>query len=211
MTLSGKHVLTGLALGVGLLMAGTAVAQYWGGPWGGGPYGHRSGAMTHDRQILMTEHGNTMRKIKRMFDGRRTFDRTEATKAAREIEAGAGENLWRLYAPGSRGMGSRSAPTVWGSFDTFKSHAEALKAAARDLADALEERPTAKDWQSGQAFMPPRSARRFGPWGGPWGGGGPYDRWGQQGGGISTEAIAAFNKLKAVCHDCHANFRFSRW
>lgn len=216
-TTSGKRMVTGLAaVGVGLMVAGSALAQYWGGPWGGygphgyGPWGHDRGAMAQDRQHLMSQHETTMRDLKRMFDGRRTFDRTEATKLAREIEAGAGENLWRLYAPGSQRPGSRSAPTVWGSFDTFKSHSEALKTAAADLAEALEARPTAQDWRQGQVWVPPMSARRHAPWGGPYGRG-LHDRWGDRGGAMTREAVDAFNKLVDVCHRCHANFRFGRW
>ncbi len=223
-----------IALGLGVGLLGAAAAQawwnpYWGG-YGGGPYGygygpyggHGPGAsgMTFDRQNMMREHGRGMRQLARMIDGRSMFDRRKATTLAREIESGAGENLWRLYAPGSFGLGSRTMPHTWGDFDTFKGHADQLKAAAANLADALEKRPTRENIQEG-VWIPPNPANRhgygYGHGGyGPWGyGGGPYGGverpWGQRGGGITKAALEALDDLKEACVNCHANYRGSRW
>ena len=193
-----------IGIGLGMAALGTANAWWGGGPWGphgaapygGSPYG--SSAMTQDRQAVMRDHGRAMRDLASMFDGRRMFDRVEATKLAREIEAGTGENLWRLYAPGSIAPGSRSMPWIWNNFDAFKGYAEGAKAAAGTLAKALEKRPTGSDFAQGHAYLPHPG---FGPGG----------RWGQRGGAIDTEALKAFNELTATCHGCHANFRGGRW
>ena len=199
----------GVTLGMAAL--GSANAWYGGpfygggpgyaGPYGAGPYGSRYGssAMTHDRQRLMRDHGRAMRDLEAMFEGRMMFDRTEATKLAREIEAGAGENMWRLYAPGSVAPGSRSAPNIWGNFETFKANAQAVKEAAGKVADALEKRPTGADYQRG-VWVPPHSMG--------YGRGGP---WGQRGGAIAKEAVGEFNRLTVTCHACHGAFRGPRW
>ena len=217
----GRKFVTGL-VGVGLGMAamGTAHAWWGGGPWGGygpyggGPYGggpYGSSAMTQDRQVVMRDHGRAMRDLDSMFDGRRTFDRVEATKLAREMESATGENLWRLYAPGSISSGSRSMPWIWNNFDAFKGYAEGAKAAAGKLAEALEKRPTGRDLATGHAYLPRGG---YGPGYGGFGPGygrGYGNRWGQRGGAIDKEALEAFNALTATCHSCHANFRGGRW
>lgn len=239
-----KKLLAGAAvLGIGVGMLGVATAQAWwdpwggpygggpyGGPYGGAPYGHgwgpQSGGMTADRQHLMKDHGTAMRRLVRMFQGRGMFDRREATKLAREVEAGGGENLWRLYAPGTTMPGSRTAPWVWKNFDKFKGYAEELKVNSGNLADALEKRPTAEDY--GKGVWVPDQRNYGGPWGGgpwgggPWGGGpwggGPWgggpgaqDGWGQRGGAISKEALDAFDALMETCNKCHSEFRTPRW
>jgi len=204
-----KILISMVGIGLGMAALGSANAWYggpfhgggpYGGPYGGGPYG--SSAMTHDRQGVMRDHGRDMRDLAAMIDGRRMFDRVEATKLARGIEAGTGENLWRLYAPGSIAPGSRSMPWIWNNFDAFKGYAEGAKAAAGALAEALEKRPTGFDVARGGAWMPRPG---FGP------GMGPGNRWGQRGGAIDTDALAAFDKLTATCHSCHVNFRGGRW
>ena len=201
-----RKVVTGL-LGVGLGMAVVGTAHAWyGGPWAGGPYGggpYGSSALTQDRQAMMRDHGRAMLDLDAMFDGRRMFNRVEATRLAREIESATGENLWRLYAPGSVTPGSRSMPWIWNNFDAFKGYAEGAKAAAGKLAEALEKRPTGRDLASGHAYLPRGG---FGPGYGP-----RMGRWGQRGGAINKEALEGFHTLTATCHSCHANFRGGRW
>jgi len=159
----------------------------------------------------MRDHQRTMRDLDRMLSGRHPFNRAEATRMAREIEASAGENLWRLFRPGDWREGSRSTAIIWGDMDSFKSRAEALKAAAGELADELEKRPTAEDYTEGRAVMPDwRTQFGDAPWErGPWDGG-PYSQWGNRGGAVSKEAYDAYLKLRDTCHSCHASFR-SPW
>ncbi|MBF0130756.1 MAG: cytochrome c, partial [Alphaproteobacteria bacterium] len=155
------------------------------------------------RKNLMRDHGSAMRRLSLMFDGRGGFDRREATKLARTVEAGAGENLWRLYAPGSVAPGSRATPWMWEDFDSFKNNAEALKTAAGDLADALEKRPTADDYAEGRAWVPAYPHGLRGPW--------DNGEWGADGGGLTRDALDRFDTLADTCTACHVNYRFPRW
>lgn len=220
-----KGLVAGAAMiGFGAGLVATASAQWWGGgPWGGGPRGPgfhgRDGdprVMTFDRQVMMRDHGEAMLDLKRMFDGRRSFDRRQAAIWAGEIEAGAGENLWRLYMPGSRARNSRALPRVWAEFDTFKGFAETLKNRAAALADELAERPTVDQLRRGDIHVPPMERYRGRPWGayggGPWGGPGRYGgRWGQRGGAMTKDSVAAFTEVVNACHQCHDHFRIAKW
>jgi len=196
-----KKIGAGL-LGVGLCMAFLSAAHAWYGPYGPSYYGqYGPNAMKRDRQKLMRGHAQAMDDLAAIIEGRKRFDRLKATKLAREIEAGAGENMWRLYAPDSvAAPGSRTAPPIWGNFETFKANANALKETAGGLADELEKRPTDKDYQEG-VWIPPYSS-------------GLGNRWGQRGGDMTQAAIAEYIRLERVCAVCHLDFRtssYSRW
>lgn len=209
------RILLGAAVFGGALTFGTGASAYWGGPWGVGPWGgtpyspygaYGGRDLTHERQADMRDHQSAMRDVGRMLSGRRPFDRAEATRLAREIEASAGENLWRLFRPGDWREGSRSTSIIWGNMDTFKSHAEALKAAAGNLADELEKRPSSEDYAEGGAVVPDWRGR-YGatPWEG-----GPHGRWGNRGGAVTRDVYDAYLKLQDTCDGCHRNFR-SPW
>ena len=206
MKVLNTRLIAGLSA-LGLCMVAISAAH----AWYDGPYRHHYGpsyygqhgpdSMKRDRQKLMRNHGHAMDELEAIIEGRKRFDRLEATKLAREIEAGAGENMWRLYEPASvTAPGSRTAPPIWGNFDTFKANANALKQTAGSLADELEKRPTQTDYQEG-VWVPPRSSG-FG------------NLWGQRGGDMTNEAITEYIRLGRICTVCHLNFRtsrFSRW
>lgn len=186
--------MTGIvAIGVGLLLMGTANAWY-GSSWYR-PYG--SGAMTYERQNMMRGHGYVMRELSGMFEGRQVFDRDEAVRLARELEEGFGDNLLGNYAPDSWVAGSRTAPWTWRNFGAFKGYAEGARQSSARLAEALAKQPTGEEVQQEGVWIPP---------------GMRYDRWGQQRGGlISMPAIQEYSRLNATCHSCHMAFRARRW
>ena len=206
MKLLNIKLIAGL-FGLGFCVVTISAAHSWHGGhyrsyYGPSYYGeYGPGAMKRDRQKLMRNHGHAMDDLNAIIEGRRRFARLEATKLAREIEAGAGENMWRLYAPASvTAPGSRTAPPIWGNFETFKANANALKETAGALADQLEKRPTSTDYQEG-VWVPRRSS-------------GYGNRWGQRGGDITQGAIAEYVRLGRICTVCHLDFRtssFSRW
>lgn len=222
MTTTRTKLLIGAAfVGAATMIAASAQA-YWGDPWRGPrsgpgwgngawsergyPYSGYGAALdrTHERQSTMQDHRAAMRSVARMLSGQRNFDRAEAIGLAREIEAGAGENLTRLFKSGDWRRSPLSRARVGDDMDTFKAKADALKAAAGELADALEKQPSAEDFRAGRAWSPDwrRSARG-------WGMGGPYryGRWRNEGGTVTKEAYDAFHKLQATCYGCHVNFR----
>ena len=174
-----------------------------GGPWSESDYPYRGYGpvldRTHQRQSQMRDHRAAMQSVARMLSGRRTFDRAEAIGLAREIEASAGENLARLFQPGDRRRSPLSRARIGEEMETFQAHAEALKVAAGELADALENRPSAEDIRAGRAWSPD------------WRRGGPYrSRWRHEGGALNMQVFDAYSKLRATCNGCHASFR-SAW
>jgi cytochrome c556 len=190
----GKRWFGAVALVSGLLVMGSASAWY-GSPWYR-PLG--SGAMTYERQTIMREHGYAMDDLSRMFVGRRTFDRDEAIRLARELENGFGAGLLKNYAPGAVVAGSRTAPWTWRNFGAFQHHTEAARQSAARLAKALETEPTAQTMSSEGVWVPGR-ARASGPLG-----------WGPDG-AIPLEAVREYSRLNATCYSCHMLFRGLRW
>lgn len=189
-----RHTAAVIALGLGLSVAGTANAWY-GSPWYR-PYG--SGAMTYERQNLMRGHAYSMRELAAMFNGRRMFDRDEAIRLARELEADLGGELVKSYAPGTWVAGSRTAPWTWNNFAAFGGYAESAKQSAARLAVALEEAPSTQEVQSRGAWVTPLGMR-------PRPRGLPID------GLVAVDAIQEYSRLNATCHSCHASFRGRRW
>ena len=208
--------LINIALVGGAMTLGASAQAYWGGPWAGpwggpgpwhGPgYLHRGHDVarerTHERQSEMHDHKAAMHAVGRMLSGKSTFNRAEAVYLVRQIEASAGENLTQLFKPGDSRRSPLSRARV-DDIDNFKANAEALKAAAGELANELEKEPSAEDIRTGQAMSPGwnRSMRR--------GIGGPSGRGRSEGGAVTMEVYGAFTKLLGTCNGCHENFRTS--
>jgi len=211
-TIRIKSLINVALISAAMTLGATAQAYWggpWGGPWGGSPwhgpgYPYRSQEQarerTYERQHEMYDHKNAMRAVARMLSGRRSFDRAEAVSLVREIEAGAGENLTKLFKAGDSRRSPLSRARI-DDMDTFKANAEALKEAAGELADKLEQEPSAEDVRTGQAMSPGwnRSMRR--------GMGDRYSRGRSEGGAVTTEVFGAFTKLLGTCNGCHADFR----
>lgn len=153
--------------------------------------------MVYKRQDMMRSHGYDMTELAQMLDGRRAFNRAEATRLAREIEQGFGDDLLRQYAPGTVVAGTRTAPWTWGQPAQFKAMAERAQAAAKRLADELENEPSADQ------------VREQGAWvtGGRAGLGG----WRRLDGVLSVGAVRAYGQLRSTCTACHWQFRTGRW
>ena len=144
----------------------------------------------------MRDHRAAMQSVGRMLSGRRSLDRARAIGLAREIEASAGENMARLFEPSDRRMSPLSRARIGEEMEAFKANAEALQQAARELADALEQRPSTEDIRAGRAWSPD------------WRRGGPYrSRWGSERGAVMKQVFDAYTKLRGTCIGCHANFR----
>jgi len=152
----------------------------------------------HARQRDMRDHRAAMRAVARMLSGERRFDRARAIGLAREIEASAGANMAQLFQPGDSQGSPLSRARIGEEMEAFKTRAEALKAAAGELADALENQPAAEDIGAGRAWSPD------------WGMGGRHARWRGEGDAVTPQVFDAYTRLRATCHGCHANFR-SAW
>jgi len=183
----------------------------WGAPWEGPSYGpgsfpyrgyNQAIDRTHERQREMNDHRNAMRAVLRMLSGRRNFDRAEAVRLVREIEASAGESLTKLFKTGDRQRSPLSRARV-DDMKAFKAKADALKEAAGALADELEKQPSAEDVRTGQAFSPEllRSSRRRTA--------NPFSRGRSEGEAVSTGVLDAYSRLVDTCSGCHADFRTS--
>ena len=182
------------AMVAGMLLMGTATAWY-GGPWNR-PYG--AGAVTYERQNMMRDHGHAMEDLSRMFQGRRSFDREEAIRLAKELEAGFGTSLLKNFAPGAVVAGSRTAPWTWRNFNTFEGYSKAAGASATRLVGALEDVPD-DEAAAEQAIWIPGGTRVIGPLG--FGRDGP----------IPLTVVQEHGRLNATCNACHFYFRGARW
>ena len=190
-----KRIWRAAAIGLGLVRVGTAGARWGGNPWYT-PYG--SGAVTYERQNDMRRHGWSMKDLASIFEGRRAFNREEAVRLARELEADLGDEMLKNFAPGTRVAGSRVTPWLWRDFGAFRGYALGSRKAASELADALETAPTGDEIQRQGAWL---TSRRPG-----------YSRWSHLGDDmVSMDAIQAYTRLNANCHSCHMMFRGYRW
>lgn len=177
----------------GMLISSAATAWY-GGPWYR-PYG--SGAMVYKRQDIMRSHGYDMTELAQMLDGRRAFNRAEATRLARDIEKGFGDDLLSQYAPGTVVAGTRTAPWTWGQFGQFKAMADGARETAKRLAEGLENAPTNEQVREQGAWV---TGARPG-----------LGRWRHLDGLVSIAGIQAYDQLRATCSGCHWQFRTGRW
>lgn len=184
-----RTIIAALVLGAGLLASSSAAAWYQ-------PFG--AGAMTYERQNEMRDHGHAMQDLSRMFDGRRAFDRNEATRLARELEQGLGDELLRNFAPGAVVAGSRTSPWTWRNFGMLRAYSAAAQQSAANLAVALESAPDNDEVREQGAWS--TSPRRF------------TGRWGHlRDDLVSMDAIHEYGRLNAMCHSCHSLFRGPRW
>jgi cytochrome c556 len=147
---------------------------------------------------MMRGHRYAMQGLSGMFEGRRAFNRDEAVRLARDLEAGFDENLLANFAPGTWVAGSRTSPWAWRDPGAFKGLSDAARQAASNLAAALEKEPTSEDVQQEGVWIPDRrmmhAQRRL-----------------LSEGLISLEALKAYGQLNATCHTCHGSFRGPRW
>jgi cytochrome c556 len=189
---NGKGFWGMAALGAGMLLMGSASAWY-GDPWYR-PYG--SGAVTYERQNMMRAHGYNMDRLAEMLEGQQIFNREEAVRLARELEAGFGDSLIRNFAPGTVVAGSRTAPWTWRDFGAFAGYARAAEQSSAALAKALEKEPQSTETRPAAGPVPPwgRGSAR-GPWGRP------------LAVPLSMEAFQAYSRLYATCQSCHIGFR----
>ena len=186
--------------------------DYYYRPWWGGPYGQPyyqpwrpyfyppqlpsfdRHEMVRERQNLMDDHMDAMEMLKEQLYGDYGFDRAEAIRMARKIELTSGTALTRNFHPGAvRQSDSRTTPNYWGNEQTFKANAEALRAAAADLANELAKKPTAKE---GAVFLTPRFRE---------------DNDAADKTAVSPAIWEKFNTLSNTCESCHRSFRGRRW
>lgn len=203
-----RRVLGIAIVGAGILSSGSVAAGWYGDPWSR-PYG--SGAVTYQRQTVMRDHGYVMKQLSDMFDGRRSFNRDEAARLARELQQGFGDNLIRNFPPGTMVAGSRTLPATWRHFDTFVAYAKGAEGAAYRLAEVLAQPPSGDDADYAGTRIPPMGmgpGRR-----GPWQPGyrGPAGAGQRPGERIPLDAVREFGELNANCHSCHMLFRGGRW
>lgn len=186
----------------GVALAGGASAQ-WGGPWGGGPGFQnpmsQSGPQTQGRRTMMTGHGHNMDGLDKMFDGRLNFNRDRALRIAREIEASAGESLWKQFEVDTHAPSSRVTPRILSDFDTFQAYAETLKYNAGVLIEALERNPAPPEVYGGRAYVP------RGSYGTPYRGGRHPQA--PDFGAVDIKALQAYAGMVATCNICHTVYR----
>ena len=206
---NNKVVILSIVAAAGIAVASSALAQ-WNMPWGGGPGGpgfmagqgqQQPQQQTQARRTQMTGHGHNMDELEKLFDGRLNFNRDRALRIAREIEAGAGENLWKQFQTGTHGLNSRVMPRILSDFETFQAYAETLKHNAGVLVEALQRNPTPVDVYRGGAYVPRGSY------------GTPYRRgpYGQAQrpdfGAVDMKAMQAYAGMVATCNICHMVYR----
>ena len=151
-------------------------------------------AMVRERQEVMGNHYDTMTRLADLLYGKYGFDRAEAIQLARKIELTSGAALTNNFHPGAvRSFDSRTTPAFWGNEKTFRANAQALQAAAGDLADELAKTPTEAE---GAVFLN-RSRGRYG------------DE--EQREALSPAVWEKFNTMSNICESCHRSFRGPRW
>ena len=157
------------------------------------PYFERN-RLLDQRHLRMGRNYHAMDQLGAMLYGDAAFDRTQAIKLARRIEATAGHRLSADFHPGSIATDrSRTLLALWYNRPLFDANAEALRGAAKALAEELEKNP------KGQAGAVMLLAK-------------PED----SGQSAKTVAVSAavwerFNRLSDVCDSCHRGFRGHRW
>lgn len=158
------------------------------------PYFQRSD-MVDRRQGQMRQRHHAMQALGEMLYGRAGFDRADAIKLARKIEATSAQYLTRDFHPGAIATDrSRTLLSLWGNQPAFHANARALQVAANELAEAFEKGPAAEKG----AVMLAQKMDRFG-------------NGGNEKVVVSADVWDKFNALSAACDSCHRDFRGVRW
>ncbi len=151
--------------------------------------------MVRNRQQIMDTHDETMNELSELLYGRYGFDRAVAIKLARKIELTSGAALTGNFHPDTVStFSSRTTANLWGNEQAFKANAQALQAAAKDLAKELEKQPTSGE---GAVSLPRRSIT--------------YSRDEPETITVSAGIWEKFNTLSNVCVSCHTGFRRPGW
>jgi cytochrome c556 len=178
---------------------------YWGhpySPWVAPPAyyypripSYDRSTMVRNRQENMGTHDETMNELRELLYGRYGFDRAVAIKLARKIELISGTALTGNFHPGAvADFRSRTTTALWGNEQAFKANAQALQAAAKDLAKELEKQPSTEE---GAIYLPKRSIS--------------YNREESEMVPVSAGIWEKFNVLSNACESCHRGFRGSNW
>lgn len=154
-----------------------------------------SSTMVRKRQQVMSRHDDAMTRLYDMLYGNSHFNRAEAIQLTRKIEVTSGSALTKNFHPAAVvDFHSRTAPSLWGNEQTFKSHAQALQAAAKDLAEELTKTPAAGE---AAVELPEQNAR--------------FEHNAQPGVRLSPGVWEKYNTLFQTCEGCHGQFRGHRW
>lgn len=151
-----------------------------------------------NRQKMMDNHQDALNELSAMLYGGKGFDRSEAVRIARSIQAGSGIQLQRNFHPGSVvTSGSRALPSVMNDQEGFRAHADALSAAAGALAEALMEKPARED-----AILLRRRDAAF-----------ACEKGDEACAKVAVDPSVweKFNALSATCEGCHVGFRGFGW
>jgi cytochrome c556 len=158
------------------------------------PYFERQ-RMVDNRQLQMGMRQNSMNALGRMLYGRSDFDRAEAIKHARRIEASSGQVLTDNFHPGAIATyDSSTTLALWGNQEAFKASALALQSAAKSLAEEFEKQPGEEE---GAVYLPQNTDR--------------YGQPGKERVAVSPAVWEKFNALNSVCASCHRGFRGYNW
>lgn len=158
------------------------------------PYFERH-QMIDQRQSQMGQKYDAMDELGSMLYGRGGFDRATALKLARIIESLAGSRLSQNFHPGSVATDrSRTMLSLWNNRTQFNANADALRLAAKALADEIAKQPANGD----ESVMLPQAIDNYGT---------P----GKEKIAVSTGVWEKFNALSDVCDSCHRDFRGFRW
>lgn len=154
--------------------------------------------MKMQRQEMMGDHRDALNELSAMLYGGKGFDRAEAVRLARRIQAGSGVTLLKNFHPGAIATsGSRALPSIWNNQKAFKANADALGAAAGALAEALAKRPLPDN-----AILLPRRDVAFGC---------KDDDQACAKVPVDPSVWEKFNNLSATCEGCHTGFRGFGW
>lgn len=150
--------------------------------------------MVQKRQDLMNKNVDAMSRLRELLYEKYGFDRAEAIQLARKIELVSGAALTKNFHPGAvREHRSHTRPTYWGNEQTFKANAQAMQAAAADLALELEKQPKAGE---GAVFL----SKRHMSYGDT-----------EEKTPVSPAVWEKFNNLSNTCDSCHQSFRGPSW
>ena len=149
-----------------------------------------------DRMHVMKGMGDSMKLLKKMFDGEVPYDQAKAEAAAASMEKHAGKAMTKMFPKGSMQKPTEATPKIWENWQGFEANAMRLQAYAGALKHSLAQLVNAIQPAAAAGDMTDSGAEG--------------DDWPTAANLRDQPPQIAFNYVAKTCKSCHESYRIKK-